>query len=748
MLARIALAPRALGEENRHTATGSGALARVLLLRGSHMPVRILFAAILLHASAASAGDYTYCVGGFSDGGFVNRSACNAPAVVAKHFLWHFHTYVTDGTLCYECWDERDVTCETGFLREPQWSGRFRSADLFECGRLGHAGETTIFRMVEQGSVTAENTTVSTPPGKPVALSTEIVRMSPGPHAAGDTVEVVVRVVGGGTARPVQGAEVVMRAADGTTTKQTGTVGPDGLARVSVVLPQGGDVELTATATGVTLAADERLDGTVKPASTKVQVSPCQYRMKLVAPASGSVVVAGAPLAWRAELEDLSGQPASASAIGGGTAVLRVDGFDGQPLTGRGTGLSGSVALAEAPEERALTLSLGVEGTTNVCGAAPVRVTYSPLGVAIDSAPLPVRCYVGLPCDLNVALTLAEDPRVRPQAEQFANDPTLAGTWSVAGEASTALSRAQGGLAGSFVPTAPGDPSLEIVVTSDGRKVASTRPLAVRWPLQLAKPPVVDLGTHDAGTPWSEACGAIDFSSSKGIEEQELELTAQMPSGCEASLVVPSNGLRAPLAGGVTLTLGADRKVPVCLETARCGGDESPEGVRIRIVPKEAAFAKQALDVDVRYRVIGTTWFGCHGWWLMTLLGLVLVGAVGYGFIVPIPFSNDDTIRVASKEPALRRAVARRLRDLPGGRSGWYRSGRIFLGSDGSALSNARGAILVLEAGRGHVRVAQVRGSLQRLSPRTRTFEPVETGPHELSKNAVYEVAGMFFQVS
>ena len=76
--------------------------------------------------TSGRAGDW--CVGA--------KDACNTDSLRKQHPKWHFHTFVTDGARCYECYDEESNDCEIGFLAShPGWA----KAGLGKCMALGMA---------------------------------------------------------------------------------------------------------------------------------------------------------------------------------------------------------------------------------------------------------------------------------------------------------------------------------------------------------------------------------------------------------------------------------------------------------------------------------------------------------------------------------------------------------------------------------------------------------------------------------
>lgn len=587
-----------------------------------------------------------------------------------------------------------------------------------------------------------------------VALRTEIVRISAGPYAAGDEIEVVARVVDAeGKPRVVGGGELTVTSATGYTRTVQAHTNRDGTIGATFALPAGGDATLTVIGLQPELGAREQLQGEIAPVSQRLQVSPCRLRTKVLTPAPHDALTPGS-LMLVGELSRDGQRIGDPGALEGASLHFAVDFTSGSrqriPATLANDGTwSGRIDLPTPAHDERFTVTLVAEGGAgDVCPGTSVDATLSQLGVAIDTSRLPRRCYVGRPCPIDVSLRLPESSAARPQAEAFVRHPGLAGSVSLSGAAPVPL---QPAAADSFradvVPGVPRELEVAVRFEAEGRSVEAFHTITVRWPLELKAPEELDLGTIQAGADWQQTCAMLDLSASRGLEEQELKVVAQSPEGCSGELVGNFGGLRASYAGGVTLEMDSTTQLPVCLLTSRCDADWSGQGVVLHLSSTAPEFADQKATVRVKYAVQGQGWLACHAWWLAVVLGSLLFGVVAFGFIVPREF-GDDVLRVASKESALARSSARRFSEMPGGRRGWYRSARFGLRSDGSATDDLRSALVCFHARKGDV-VISARGGLRRVDPRTRKLVDVpDPQEHSISRNAVYECGGLFFKVS
>jgi hypothetical protein len=168
----------------------------------------------------------------------------------------------------------------------------------------------------------------------------------------------------------------------------------------------------------------------------------------------------------------------------------------------------------------------------------------------------------------------------------------------------------------------------------------------------------------------------------------------------------------------------------------------------LKIKPTSAEFASEQALVSVHWTVRGRGFLLCNLWWLGAIAGGLLLFLIVLGFVRPHEFGIEDSVKIATKKEALSRAVARRLRDLPGGKAGVYRSAATGLREVGSATDKLRTAQLSFHAYKGEI-LLRCHGALCRMSPQTRKLEPVEipSDGYALTRNTVYQVGNLFFQV-
>lgn len=705
------------------------------------------------------AGSKTYCVGGFEfDYGVATRQQCKLHGDI--HSEWHFHNHVRgpDGK-CRECWDEQDQTCETRFLNDhPEFTA---IPDYLECLRRGALPPTGEEIRVENGEVIKVK---PAPPPAAVDLRAEILHLSAGPYAAGDKVMVDARVRGpDGQPRSVQGGEIVLKGADGTEKLRVPVHPVAGGVAAEVTIPAGGNLSLSFVPRGITLSANERV-GAVQPEAVALSVSPCRLRGTVLLPRDGEIVTADTALLLSGQVRNNSGAPVDAATLSAGTRVVFV--------IERASGKTQEVAAQVNPagvatasvqltdptgdsESMAVRL-LGREGGGDFCPAAPATLQLTRLGVGIEVvAPLAdASCYVGRPCRLAMRFRLPTGTATRAIATAFVQDPGLQVTAALNGEPVGPLlpTRAADGqteYVTTFEPRFARPSELVITARALGHQVQARVPRRIRLPLSLKLPGVLDFGVLTAGTARLDNCQTLDFSASIGIEEQPLRLQAQVASPCRSTLyIVDGSGHFFGLAQPRSVTISLDRTVRICLAVPRCAGD-SPAKAQLTVQAQSADFPSAQAAVQVRWQVTARSFLSCHLWWIALVGGVLLLAFIAYGFLRPSHFSADDSVKIATKQPALQRAVARRLRDLPGGRAGFYRSAATGLREDGSATGRKRQALLRLAAVHGDI-VLYSRGPVQRYNPQTRKLDNIPIGKHgySVTKNAVYCAGALYFQVT
>lgn len=738
----------------------------------------------------------TYCVGGFEiSGGYATRRACSVHA--ATHAQWHFHMLVMgpDGK-CRECWDEEDNTCETDFLAQhPEFGGR---VNRFECARAGAAPPETAQIRVENGSV------VSGPPGAPpggvpgappggigpstppevagppppppppprVNLNAEIEKVSAGPHAAGDSVRVTAQVTtGSGRVKAAQDGDLVVRGPDGKERMRV-RVRPqaNGQVTADLKIPDNavGNLQLEFVPRGIQLAPDEVL-GSVRPKQFNLKIATCRLRGHITSPSSGEVVLPQTLVPLTGELKDKSGAPVTSSALTTGTKVLFVaERADGKiqkhsgfvDAAGKVTG--GLMLTPTNADSEDITVRLiaegGVDGDLCPAGAVTLRLTKLGIGLAIVDPKPDGVCYTGKPCKVVAQFQLPSGGAARANAETWTRNPALGmivklNSVPISVLQPTTLPSGQRVFTGTFTPKFAAQTEIAVVARAGGQEVSDTQRVTIKDPIVLKLPSELDLGRVPAGSSWRINCQTLDFAGSRGVEEQEFLMQVELPPGCKSALgIVDGAGRFLPVGatkdGERRLTLGIDRSVKVCLEPPRCAG-ETPSPALMTVKATSPDFPAEEAKVRVIWKVTGRNFLLCNLWWLGILGGGLFLLFIVLGFIRPYQFGIDDSVKIATKKEGLQRAVARRLRDLPGGKAGFYRSAATGLRDDGSATDRLRTAQLTLHAYRGEVMI-RCKGSLLRMNPQTRKLDPVEVPAegYAASRNTVYQVGTLFFQVS
>jgi hypothetical protein len=422
-------------------------------------------------------------------------------------------------------------------------------------------------------------------------------------------------------------------------------------------------------------------------------------------------------------------------------------------------GITGSVRIPRPATGSAhVTVHLVSEGGQGDVCASHVEAEVTALGIAVEISSDRPRCYLERPCAVTARFRLPADPVARRLGEAFLSSPALAVVARTGGTTSP-LATERGGQVdaawhGTVVPTDTGEVMIEAIGQADGGvEVHGQAAITVEPPIVLSLPTALDLGTVRAGTASNHRCTALDFSKSRGVIYQRFRLTATRPSGCNSFPVVydAATGVGFPVHGdGVELEVRDDRRVTLCLaEIPRCA-DESPAPVVLTVQALSPDFPEQHADVEIVWRVAGRSLWACWWWLIAAIAGLTLAVIIGYGFIRPFRFEVDDQVTLSAKREQLARATGRRLRDLPGGRPGWYRSAAVSLLDNGQASARLGQGVVELHARRGEV-VIRSRSGLERISPQSKKLEPVAEAArregHVASRNVVCRAGALFFRI-
>ena len=198
----------------------------------------------------------------------------------------------------------------------------------------------------------------------------------------------------------------------------------------------------------------------------------------------------------------------------------------------------------------------------------------------------------------------------------------------------------------------------------------------------------------------------------------------------------------------IQLPLGTTR-FTFCLSSPKCCSELDERGVRITLRGQDPHYHSTALELPLRFHVEASGWLRC---WLpvIVLVGLLLLAFfILYGFIRPNSFEGMSRVKLSGTERGLARAPARPLRDLPGGKRGFYRNATVAFDVSGEPRRPRKAAILRLEAAPGgEIRVVS-RGGIERKNPRTRRWEELDfsAGLVFLRRRVVYRVGELLFRI-
>ncbi len=634
---------------------------------------------------------------------------------------------------------------------------------------------TTPSPAIDTGSVAqpTKPTPDKTPAVKPTKPAPRVKRhvylkldVSPGPYAVNDPITVT------GFAYTDAGRRRVLGGAIGVYQNGQPVAGPDGKplriktkdtprggATATFSIPTGGKLTLRFAPEGVQRSGRETLLGPQAPGEATIDVGQCRLRGVVTGPTDGELIAATekSTITLHGRFDTLSGS--ASTDLGGASPLFGVE-IGGVatkvPATLEGNEYVGKLEL-EPPDGQTDDLvvrMLGEGGQNDVCPGAPIAARVTRLGVGLEIA-THGNCYVDRPCQLEARFVLPTGSS-RSVAEKFAGAGDLAVTAFENATQVATLSPTQPGnpettFTGTYTPTHEGVVHLRGLARSAtvGNEVEARAEADIREPIVLTLPSTLDLGTVAAGSAWPAGCQILDFTKSRGVTRQSFELVSTSPSGCDPVPALESSGLGVPLPEGLSVEMQYNtRKLRICLaEVPRCAS-ESPEPIQLTIKPENPDFADQAATVAIIWKVSGRNFLACHWWWIAVFGGGAFFLFVGFGFIKPSNFSPHDSIKMASDRKKLARAVGRRLRELPGGRSGWYRSAATGLRDDGSATNKLRLAAVVIKAHKGDIYLVS-RGGLERVNPGTKKLEPVDTGKDGIpaSKGVVYNVGSLYFQL-
>lgn len=285
------------------------------------------------------------------------------------------------------------------------------------------------------------------------------------------------------------------------------------------------------------------------------------------------------------------------------------------------------------------------------------------------------------------------------------------------------------------VTGAPRTGKLEARFSNQWIKLGGGRDLVIEEWLPLAlKVGAIDFGSWTGGRKETRRCIDIDLAGSTNADKVPLEaIAAGLKDGYALSVPKP-------------LVVKAG-KFAACLVAPGCCAP-SPKDATITIRGVDPHYLPDALQAPMKVAVAPTPFLTC--WWLYiaTGIGTLIFIIILIGIIKPKDFSKEDMIKLAKTESALDRAGGRRLRELPGGKRGFYRDARVAFDGAGNAVRATKGVNMILRAAKGDPQVL-IFGGIEEKDPRTRKFVQVDLskGPIYLRRGIVYKTGEFVFRV-
>jgi hypothetical protein len=702
----------------------------------------LLFGLGLLLTPLATQAAETYCVGAGNE--------CGRPEIVRQHRRWHSHSYVTDGKDCYQCYDERDDTCDTSFIpKNPGW----RSVGLAACLVIGPAStDKGVITHVIGGKEVTKPKPKKPPPKKKVTLTPEVYRRTPGPYAVGDSVTFDVRVRGKGKdARAFTGGELVVTNKQGEEVARVPVRVKGGSAKTAkaTVKVPAGDLFVQFVPKSPTVRSDEVL-GKLNSPKMALKVGSCPLRGRLED--RDTVVLVGETLGVVGDLRTHTGSPAQASELAGARVELLLQ-LDGGletrfPAQLDGNKITGSIKAPDIDDLSAKgTISVVSSGTPLVCPGGSQKITVSRTAFTLN-AEAPEQCWTGQECAATFTIGVGSGPAAA-KARALLSQPELEVIAKIGGDRVAFDGTPAGGtITVRTTPQKEGRVTFSLELVSPGESVAAEAQSDVAEAITVRLPEELDLGQVGPGD-LESTCQPLDFSASNGAMGARFSIDLADPCpDCEAHVVTVAGGQRADLP--LVVTIGRDQVLPICLMVGRCPTGEAGGDQVLVVNPLEARFAGQQKRVRVRYTVAGKGSFQCWGWMLWWVLGGIVLVLIWYGFHKPVGFPPGVSILLASDQKKLRRAAKVLLEDQPGGRKGWYRSAKVhFDGSGGATPRRSEASFTLVPFGGGVGIIAS--GGLLRQDKRTRKMEPAEPLPGDkavgLSRGREYEAGGLVLKL-
>lgn len=207
-------------------------------------------------------------------------------------------------------------------------------------------------------------------------------------------------------------------------------------------------------------------------------------------------------------------------------------------------------------------------------------------------------------------------------------------------------------------------------------------------------PVALDFGSLKAG---EQACLPLVFSAEHvGSVPLELKALEALPSGHALELHAVGGATRP---GGEALLIGPADEKQLCLVTERRAPSSSSDGRRwaeIRMRGREDAEA--AVPLELTWQVEGLSFWELYKWWILGILGFLVLAFILYGFIKPHNFPRELALIYVPELADLEDNLPQPIRSWKGTGKGWYRNAQAYLTPDFRITGSKKGALVSLEA--------------------------------------------------
>lgn len=385
--------------------------------------------------------------------------------------------------------------------------------------------------------------------------------------------------------------------------------------------------------------------------------------------------------------------------------------------------------------------------TLQIDGRAKTDVAYGFIlryDLLAEIVEIPARVHVGQSFELTARISF--EGRAFDEEEFFGRD----GFEAVAileGREVPLARQPDSTFTATVTPSALGAASVRVEFRNRWMRLPASADLLVEGylPLSLSlEPSPVDFGHWRGAAGRIEECRTVRVS---GQNAHRVPLDVAIDSLPEG-LVLTLDGAEA-IAGDVAqLPVGAGG-LELCIASLRCCRDLSGGDIAMRVRGRDPHYHAGAVLLPVLVEVEATGFLRC---WMRVLIGVLavfLLLLILYGFIHPSDFESDQRIRFSSSEAKLKRASAMVLRELPGGRRGFYRNATVGFGAGGSPLGPRRKAWLRLQAAGGGETTVVGEASIETKDRRSRKWVPLsqEPGLATLRRRVDYRVGDLYFRI-